>query len=346
MSSCTSIPLEPRMSAHVSLHVQTDRGHAFGQTFANREPERQYLLLDFQPRSRPCRRTHVDSLGLQYVLPLISSQMRIRYTYMGECPKWPSVTNLVGWQIRIHTDIPGQPCYFIYYARHLQFDMFSLHQNNGPFEVTFPENLQTLTLGHHFNRDLTDVDFPSHLRSLTLGQRFTWSLHQVNLPNSLCNLFCQNLLVSCDWTSKRAAMGLFESISSNPQQQNAKTKQMQTCHWSLGLKFSTHRIHGCLVYLPTFTREINPNEGTYIYQSHGSWYLIWVKKQPRIQLLRNCFHLCAWLWGEKLDEMHSKIFDPPALCFFLQRCPKKKRCWRMWTLKIHVVWGIYHLMFC
>lgn len=152
------------------------------------------------------------------------------------------------------------------YARHLQFDMpcFPCHQNNGPFEVTFPESLQTLTLGHHFNRDLTDVHFPSHLRSLTLGQRFTWSLHHVNLPNSLCNLFCQNLLVSCDWTSKRAAMGLFESISSNPQQQNAKTKQMQTCHWSLGLKFSTHRIHGCLVYLPTFTREINPNEGTYI----------------------------------------------------------------------------------
>ena len=82
--------------------------------------------------------------------------------------------------------------------KYLQFDMFSLHQNNGPFEVTFPESLQTLTLGHHFNRDLTDVDFPSHLRSLTLGQRFTWSLHHVNLPNSLCNLFCQNLLVSCD----------------------------------------------------------------------------------------------------------------------------------------------------
>ena len=76
--------------------------------------------------------------------------------------------------------------------------MVSLHQNNGPLEVTFPESLQTLTLGHHFNRDLSDVHFPSHLRSLTLGQRFTWSLHHVNLPNSLCNLFCQNLLVSCD----------------------------------------------------------------------------------------------------------------------------------------------------
>ena len=82
MSSCTCIPLEPRMSAHVFWHVQTDRGHAFGQTFAHREPERQYLLLDFQPRSRPCRRTHVDSLGLQYVLPLMNSQMRIRYTKM------------------------------------------------------------------------------------------------------------------------------------------------------------------------------------------------------------------------------------------------------------------------
>ena len=28
--------------------------------------------------------------------------------------------------------------------------------------------------------------------------------------------------------------------------------------------FSTHRIHGCLVYLPTFTIEISPNEGTYV----------------------------------------------------------------------------------
>lgn len=70
-------------------------------------------------------------------------------------------------------------------------------------DISLPQSLRTLTLGHQFNQSLEAVNFPCGLQSLTFGDQFNQSLEDVRFPDGLQTLsFGSNFNQSLDGISK------------------------------------------------------------------------------------------------------------------------------------------------